>query len=77
MIKRQQQIRYGDTIRSQHAAFFSLSVSKTLHVKRSRLVSIGKIPMFLILRHKKTILNICMNKVSKKLRKAVENAEKN
>ena len=48
MIKMQQQIRYGDTIRSQHAALFSLSVSKTLHVKRSRLVSNWKIPMFLI-----------------------------
>ena len=37
-----------DTIRSQHAALCSLSVSKTLHVKRPKLVSIWKIPIFFI-----------------------------
>ena len=36
-----------------------------------------KYQCFLFLRHKKTIQDICMNKVSKKLRKATENAEKN
>ena len=64
---------WGYTIKSQHATLCSLSVSKTLHVKRSRLVSIGKIPMFLIFTSQK---NYCEHMYEQGVKKFTKGCRK-